>query len=311
MAKDRKTLSDAVMQRFMSDPNSIQTNQPATTIALTAIQLPVKRQYRRYFDPDKLAQLVASVKEHGILEPILVRPLADGQYELIAGERRLRAAQAVGLTQIPVVIRDFSDQEALQVALMENLQRDDLNPVEETEAILELLAIALDTSVEAVKSMIYQAANAKNRGQDLKGNISLQLATIESYLAMLGRFNLESLRSSRLPLLNLPPNVLAALREGKLEYTKARTIARVKDEQQRDELLTHAMAQNLSLNEIKVRVKQAKADADVEETPEQVMVRRMGELTRRLKQSKPWTDRKKRDRIMKLLDELERLTAVD
>ena len=311
MAKDRKTLSDAVMQRFMSDPNSIQANQPATTIALTAIQLPVKRQYRRYFDPDKLAQLVASVREHGILEPVLVRPLADGRYELIAGERRLRAAQEVGLTQIPIVVREFSDQEALQVALMENLQRDDLNPIEETEAILELLSIALETSVEEVKSIIYQVANAKNRGQDLKGNVSLQLEKIESYLAMLGRFNLESLRSSRLPLLNLPPNVLDALRAGKLEYTKARIIARVKDDQQRDALLTHAIAQNLSLSEIKARVNQAKADANVEETPEQLMVRRMSEMTRRLKKSQAWTDRKKRDRITKLLDELERLTAVD
>lgn len=311
MARERKTLSDAVMQRFMSDPNSIQANQPTGTIAVTAIKLPVKRQYRRYFDPEKLAQLVASVREHGILEPVLVRPLGDGSYELIAGERRLRAAQELGLTHIPIVAREFSDQEALQVALMENLQRDDLNPIEETEAILELLSIALNTNMEEVKSIIYQAANAKNRGQELRGNVSLQLEKIESYLAVLGRFNLESLRSSRLPLLNLPPNVLESLREGKLEYTKARIIARVKDEQQRDELLTQAIAQNLSLNEIKTRVKQAKADADIEDTTEQMMVSRMSEMTRRLKKSKAWTDRKKRDRITKLLDELERLTAAD
>ncbi len=311
MAKERKTLSDAVMQRFMSDPSSIRVDQPSTTIPLTSIKLPIKRQPRRYFDSEKLAQLVASVREHGILEPVLVRPLGDGNYELIAGERRLRAAREVGLNQIPIVSREFSDQEALQVALMENLQRDDLNPIEETEAVLELLAIALDTNVEEVKSIIYQAANAKNRGQELKGNVSLQLEKIESYLAVLGRFNLESLRSSRLPLLNLPPKVLESLREGKLEYTKARTIARVKDEQQRDELLRQAISQNLSLSEIKTRVKEAKEDLEPDEMPERVLVSRMSELTKRLKKSKAWNDRKKRDRITKLLDELERLTGED
>ncbi|MBD2054638.1 ParB/RepB/Spo0J family partition protein [Oculatella sp. FACHB-28] len=309
MAKERKSLSDAVMKRFMTDPNSIQSEQPSTSVALTSIKLPAKRQPRRYFDPDKMAKLVASVKEHGVLEPVLVRPLGDGNYELIAGERRLRAAREVGLTEIPIVSRKFSDQEALQVALIENLQRDDLNPVEETEAVLELLAIALDISADDVKSVIYQAANAKNRNQELKENVSLQLEKIESYLVELGRFNLESFRSSRLPLLNLPPNILEALREGKLEYTKARIIARVKDEQQRDALLKQAITLGFSLTEIKAKVKESKVDLVSEPAPEQVLVDRMGELAKRLKKSKAWEDRKKRDRITKLLDELERLTG--
>ncbi len=309
MARERKSLSDAVMKRFVADPSSIQPDQPSTTIPLGSIKLPTKRQPRRYFDPERMTQLVTSIREHGVLEPVLVRPLGNGHYELIAGERRLRAAQEVGLAQIPIVAREFSDQEALQVALMENLQRDDLNPIEETEAVLELLAIALNASTEEVKSVIYQAANAKNRGQALKENVSLQLETIESCLAALGRFNLESLRSSRLPLLNLPSHILEALREGRLEYTKARTIARVKDEQQRDDLLKQAITQNLSLNEIKARVKEAKPDTDPEATPEQVLVGRMTEITRRLKKSKAWTEHEKHDRITKLLDELERLTG--
>ncbi|MEP0958510.1 ParB/RepB/Spo0J family partition protein [Microcoleus sp. FACHB-1515] len=293
----------------MTDPNSIQDTQPSASVALSVIKLPAKRQPRRYFAPEKMAQLVASVKEHGILEPILVRPLGEGRYELIAGERRLRAAQEVGLTQIPIVSREFSDQQALQVALIENLQRDDLNPIEETEAVLELLALALDTNIDEVKSIIYQAANSKNRGQELKENVSLQLEKIESCLAELGRFNLESLRSSRLPLLNLPSNILDTLREGKLEYTKARSIARVKNEQHRDELLEEAIDQSLSLNEIKVRIKESKPDAGSETTPEQALIARMSEITKRLKKSKSWSERKKRDRIVKLLDELERLAG--
>lgn len=307
MARERKTLSDAVMKRFVNDPNSIQVEQPFTTAFLTSIRLPSRRQPRRYFDSEKMAQLVSSIKQHGVLEPLLVRPLGDGCYELIAGERRLRAAQEVGLTQIPIISRQFSDQEALQVALVENLQRDDLNPIEETEAVLELLTIVLDTNLEDVKSIIYQAANAKNRGQELKGNVSLQLKKLEACLAELGRFNLESLRSSRLPLLNLPPNILKALREGKLEYTKARTIARVKDEQQRDKLLKQTIARNFSLNEIKEQVKALKTPSESEPRAEYLLTNRMVQITNRLKKSNVWNERKKRDRITKLLDELERL----
>lgn len=307
MVRQRKTLNDTVMTRFMTDPNSVQGNSPATIVSLTAIKLPVKGQPRRYFDPEKMVQLVASIKQHGILEPVLVRPLGNDNYELIAGERRFRAAQEIGLTEIPVVSREFSDQEALQVALVENLQRDDLNPIEETEAVLGLLALTLDTTIEDVKSLIYQAANAKNRDQELKGNVSLQLEKIETCLAQLGRFNLESLRSSRLPLLNLPINILEALREGKLEYTKARTIARVKDDQQRDALLEQAVAQNLSLSEIKTRSKQLKPKS--EEASGKVFIDRLAEISKQLRKNKLWNDNRKRGRLTKLLDEMEHLIS--
>ena len=294
------------MKRFVADPNATQSVQLVNTVPLSAIELPTKRQPRRYFAPEKMAQLVASVKEHGILEPVLVRPLGEETYELIAGERRLRAAKEIGLAEIPVVCKEFSDLEALQVALMENLQRDDLNPIEETEAVLELLTIALDTNIEEVKSVIYQGANAKNRGQELKKNVSLQLEKLESCLQDIGRFNLESLRSSRLPLLNLPWDVLSALREGKLEYTKARTIARLRNGQQRQELLNQVLGQNLSLAEIKARLKKLKPEAEA--STEQMLVERMAEITKRLKKNKGWSERKKKERITKLLDELEKLT---
>ena len=314
MVRERKTLSDAVMKRFMADPTSLQPDQPTAIVPLTAIELPA-RQPRRYFDPEKMAQLVISVREHGILEPILVRPVSADTYELVAGERRLRAAKEVGLTQIPIVARDFSDREALQVSLMENLQREDLNPIEETEAVLELLTVVLGVSAEEVKSAIYQAANAKNRRQDLKGNVSLQIEKIETLLSELGRFNLESFRSSRLPLLNLPNNVLNMLRSGKLEYTKARTIARISDEAQRDRLLNQAITNRLSLNEIKTKVREAKPVAPVETAlqptlrvlPEQLLFERFSDIAKRLRRSELWSDSQKRERLTNLLNALEEL----
>ena len=157
-----------------------------------------------------------------------------------------------------------------------------------------------------MKSVIYQGANAKNRGQELKENVSLQVEKLESCLQDIGRFNLESLRSSRLPLLNLPGDVLSALREGKLEYTKARTIARLRNGQQRQELLNQALGQNLSLAEIKARLKKLKPEAEA--STEQMLVERMAEITKRLKKNKGWSERKKKERITKLLDELEKLT---
>jgi ParB family chromosome partitioning protein len=96
------------------------------------------------FDEASLEELVTTVKEHGVLEPLLVRPTQKAnQYELVAGGRRYRAAQRADLTEVPVIVLSLTDSQALEVALIENLQREDLNPLEETLGILNLLAIKL------------------------------------------------------------------------------------------------------------------------------------------------------------------------
>jgi ParB family chromosome partitioning protein len=108
-------------------------------------QVPIDRvrrnphQPRVDFDEESLAELTASIAAHGILQPIVVREAADGGYELIAGERRLRAARAAGMTEIPAVVRESSSNELLELALVENVQRSDLNPIEEASAYRELI----------------------------------------------------------------------------------------------------------------------------------------------------------------------------
>jgi ParB family chromosome partitioning protein len=99
---------------------------------------PNPHQPRHQFDEQSLTALAASLEARGVLQPVLVRPLAGGRYELIAGERRWRAAMKAGLTAVPVVVREASDQEALQLALVENLQREDLNPIEEANGYRRL-----------------------------------------------------------------------------------------------------------------------------------------------------------------------------
>lgn len=272
------------------------------TVDLAKIVLP-KQQPRRYFDPAKMQQLAASVQQHGILEPLLVRPLKDG-YELIAGERRYRAAKDVGLNEVPVVVREMSDQDALQIAIVENLQREDLNPLEETEGIMTLLSMQLQISQQEVSQLLHRLAKSSD---NVVGKDAEQLATINIVFDAVGGMDWKSFASHRLPLMNLPETILDALREGKIEYTKARAIARVKDVEQQEALLKEAVSQNLSLSQIKEKVSELKATT-TEETKSSYPLKSRFDTTYRLsKRSKVWNDPKKQKKLEKLLAELESL----
>jgi ParB family chromosome partitioning protein len=265
------------------------------------IQLP-QQQPRRYFDPQKMEQLVQSLKEHGILEPLLVRPLANGNYELVAGERRYRAAREAGLVAVPVVVRELSDEEALALALIENLHREDLNPVEETEAILQLLALKLRIDVPEVSSLLYQMQNAVagKITDNVIGNPEGEV--VKEVFAGLGLMEWESFTANRLPLLRLPEEILSALRSGRIEYTKAKAIARVKDEAERKSLLSEAIALQLSLTQIKERLKAKQPSTERGE-----LQTRWDATTRQMKKSPLWDDPKKRQKIESLLAQLEAL----
>jgi ParB family transcriptional regulator, chromosome partitioning protein len=277
---------------------------PLSEVPIEQITLPAQ-QPRRYFDPAKMAHLIESVREHGILEPLIVRPIAPNQYELIAGERRFRAAQLLNLTAVPISSREFTDREAQQIALVENLQREDLNPIEETEAILALLALSLDVESSEIIVILNQVANAQKRNLELTENVFRQYEQVEKLLQGIGRFTAQSFRSSRLPLLNLPEDILAALRQGKLEYTKARAIAQVKDEIKRKKLLKQAVTKELSLSAIKEEVAVVKAEElGVDRDPADFKVR-FDDIHRRVKQAKLWDDPKKRRRLEKMMGALE------
>lgn len=100
---------------------------------------PNPEQPRKQFEPDKLEELADSIKQHGMIQPLLVREQGNGRYLIIAGERRWRAAKLAGLKQVPCIIKDYSEQEVMEIALIENLQREDLNPIEEAEGYQELM----------------------------------------------------------------------------------------------------------------------------------------------------------------------------
>lgn len=157
MADDgkRRTLGRGLSALFGEDAEAPPETRKATrAIPIEQIR-PGRYQPRRHFDPDAIATLAASIREKGILQPLLVRPLPNlpNTYELIAGERRWRAAQQAQLHEVPVLIRDLSDRETLEIALIENLQREDLNPMEEADAYARLMAEFQHTQDELARAV--------------------------------------------------------------------------------------------------------------------------------------------------------------
>lgn len=120
---------------FSDNTNEVQVKKTLRTAEIE----PNRDQPRKYFSDEAIASLADSIREHGMLQPVLVRPINSGGYQIVAGERRWRAARMLGMDEIPVNIRELSDTEAMQISLIENLQRENLNPVEEALGYKELI----------------------------------------------------------------------------------------------------------------------------------------------------------------------------
>ncbi len=211
------------------------------------------KQPRKFFDEGALEALTVSVRDKGVLQPVLVRERGDA-YELVAGERRYRAAQRAGLETIPVIIREVSDEESLEIALIENLQREDLNPVEETDATLTLLGLRLGIPVQDVLEAIRQSHYRALGRADNNVVINPHVEGVEELFRTIGRYTASSFYSHRVPILKMPEALVQAVREGKLEYSKARALASVKDREQRTRLLQLALENDLSLKRLKEEI---------------------------------------------------------
>lgn len=118
--------------------NTTEDMVATNTLPISEI-IPNKEQPRKTFDETALSELAESIKQHGVLQPLLVRPLTDGGYQLVAGERRWRASRMAGLREVPVVVKELTDTETMEIAIIENLQREDLNPIEEAEGLQALI----------------------------------------------------------------------------------------------------------------------------------------------------------------------------
>ena len=187
---------------------------PVSTLPLREIE-PDKNQPRKDFDEAALAELADSIARHGLLQPIAVRAAAGGAYKIIAGERRWRAARMAGLSEVPVVIKDVSDAEAMELALIENLQREDLDPVEEAMGYRQLMDRCQLTQEQAAQKI---------------GKSSSAVA--------------NSLR-----LLNLPEDVLALLKAGKLSTGHAKVLLGLPDKEMQSRAAEAVVGQNLNVRQ--------------------------------------------------------------
>lgn len=205
---------------FLENTLDDETTQGNSTLRLSQID-PTPGQPRKSFDKEALAQLADSIARHGVLQPILVRPVAAERYAIVAGERRWRAAKLAGLSEIPVIIVEMDEKTAAQISLIENIQREDLNPIEE--------AIGYETL-------------SKEYGMTQE-EISEKVGKSRSAIA------------NALRLLDLPDEVRAAVISGRLSAGHARTLLGLHDKSGIPTLAEHIMQHDLSVREAEEAVR--------------------------------------------------------
>ncbi|MGA1411596.1 MAG: ParB/RepB/Spo0J family partition protein [Prochlorotrichaceae cyanobacterium] len=266
-------------------------------------------QPRQFFAQDSIDSLAQSFREQGFKGALNVREKGDGSYEIVAGERRWRAAQQAGLTEVRCIIDEYSDEAALEFALVENLQREDLSKLEETEGILQLIEMKLGiTQEQAIRIIRTEGHPDQVSRSDVAPSEKLQ--GINQILAYFN-VELQTFRTKNLRTLSLPSDLKEAHLKKNLPYSSAIELDKIKDDKARTTLLKEVLAKKLSFRDVKERVRAIIKGLNVEENPE------AGNLIDRLqatvKQAKKATHilekAQKRKRLEKLIAELETLLA--
>jgi ParB-like partition proteins len=205
--------------------NIIEESDSARTLRISELE-PNRDQPRKEFDPAALAELADSIAAVGVIQPLIVRPLVSGGYQIVAGERRWRAAQSAGLTEVPVIIRELNDKEVDEIALIENLQREDLNPVEEAEGYRHLM---------------------NEYGM-----------TQEQVASRVGKSRPSVANSVRL--LELPDSVLGMLTAGDLTVGHVRPLLGLHDEESMVKIACQAVKKKMTVRDVEKQVKKEKGE---------------------------------------------------
>ncbi|GAA4020718.1 ParB/RepB/Spo0J family partition protein [Deinococcus rubellus] len=253
------------------------------------------RQPRRFFDQASLQQLAQSLKVQGVLQPLMVRPLDAGHYEIVYGERRWRAAQLAGLDEVPVLIRELSAAEAEVISAVENLQREDLNRYDEVTYKLRLVAqlfgIAPDEAIQVLKRLRAQPDSQPE-----------QVAQLEHLFTQLGREQWRSFVTNGLPALRLPPLIAQAVQDGTLDYSKAVLLARAPQRHHKT-LLRRVLTRSLTHAELREEIARLEPALSEQAAPLSTVKRQLS--ARRLSQ----LPAERRQRAEKLISELAALLS--
>ena len=210
---------------------------PVVTLRLSQIE-PNREQPRKVFNEEALNELADSIREHGVLQPLLVRPLPGGVYQLVAGERRWRASRMAGLQEVPVVIREMDEEQAMEIALIENLQREDLHFLEEAEGYEQLME----------QFHLTQEAMAARVGKK------------------------QSTIANKLRLLRLSPAVRKVLVDAGLSERHARALLKLDDDAKRLEVLEVVVAKNYSVRQTEEYINKLLEDNQQEKRRRMVIV---------------------------------------
>lgn len=219
MAKKRGGLGRGLDAIFIQ--NETEDGGSTVTLKISEIE-PNHNQPRRDFDEESLSQLAESIKAHGLIQPIVVRPLLGGGYQIVAGERRYRACRIAELTEVPVIIRELTEKETMEIALIENLQREDLNPIDEALGYKSLMD-EHGLSQEEVSSAVGKSRPAV---------------------------------ANTLRLLKLPEKLSALVRDGKLSAGHARALLSIENEKEMEKLADEVINSDLSVRQIERIAKQ-------------------------------------------------------
>lgn len=195
--------------------NDSEDNNSSVTLKISEIE-PNRTQPRKDFDEKALSELAESISQHGLLQPLLVRPLTLGGYQIVAGERRYRACRMAGLTEVPVTIRELSDTETMEIALIENLQREDLSPVEEALGY---------------KSLMDEHGFSQ---EDVATSVGKSRPAI----------------ANSLRLLKLPESIMEYLKDGSISAGHARALLMLEDEELMKELAEEIIKKDLSVRQV-------------------------------------------------------------
>lgn len=262
MAKKLSGLGRGLDSLF-ADNSVEEINSSVNKLRIMEIE-PNHNQPRKDFDEKALSELAESIEQHGVLQPLVVRPLANGSYQLVAGERRWRAARIAGLTEVPVVIKELTDEEVIEIAMIENLQREDLNPLEEAlgyRYMMDELKITQEQAAEKVGKSRPAVANAlrllklPNEVQEMVKN---NLISPGHARALLG-FDSDDmiLQTAKMIIKNL------SVRDVETLVKKSKKVPKASKKQIRDKFFSEvelALVENLGR---KVKIKEAKQDAGV------------------------------------------------
>ena len=250
------------LDSLFADNSVDEINPSVNKLRIMEIE-PNHDQPRKDFDEKALSELAESIEQHGVLQPLVVRPLANGAYQLVAGERRWRAARIAGLTEVPVVIKELSDEEVIEIAMIENLQREDLNPLEEALGYLYMmdeLGITQEQAAEKVGKSRPAVANALRLlklPDEVQEMIKNNLISPGHARALLG-FDSEDMIIQTAKLIVKED---LSVREVETMVKNSKKAPKIPKQQKRDKFFSEvelALVENLGR---KVKIKESKRDA--------------------------------------------------